>query len=266
MNDIFNQSQFPRSSAYHPDWIRSGVSGGLNPLWMTEWLTQAMDLKPGMRVLDLGSGRALSSIFLHREYGVQVWAADLWFNPTENLQRISDAGCTDSVFPIRVEARSLPFAMGFFDAVVSIDSFVYYGTDSLFLSNLGRFVKIGGQIGIAGSGLVQEFAEMIPEHLRAWWTPDLVCLHSAEWWRQHWSRSGVVDVEISDHLPDGWQLWLEWHREEYPENEVEIKAVEADAGRYLGYVRTIGRRNDIRLEDPIQSIPTQYTPQKMLRG
>ena len=49
--------RFPRSSAYHPDWILAAVSGGANPLWLTEWLTEAMDLHPGMRVLDLGCGR-----------------------------------------------------------------------------------------------------------------------------------------------------------------------------------------------------------------
>ncbi len=39
---------------------------------------------PGLRVLDLGCGRASSSIFLCREFGVQVWAADLWFSASEN--------------------------------------------------------------------------------------------------------------------------------------------------------------------------------------
>ena len=29
-----------------------------------------------MRVLDLGCGRAMSSIFLRREFGVQVWATE----------------------------------------------------------------------------------------------------------------------------------------------------------------------------------------------
>src|SRR5215213_7558348 len=66
--------RFPRSSKYHPDWVFAGVSGGANPLWLTEWLTEALDLRPGMRVLDLGCGRAMSSVFLHREFGVQVWA------------------------------------------------------------------------------------------------------------------------------------------------------------------------------------------------
>src|SRR5438876_224344 len=50
---------FPRSSAYHPDWVMRNGMGG-NPLWLTEWLAVALDLRPGMRVLDLGCGRAIS--------------------------------------------------------------------------------------------------------------------------------------------------------------------------------------------------------------
>src|SRR5262245_43934342 len=114
--------RFPRSSKYHPDWVMASVSGGANALWLTEWLAAALDLRPGMRVLDLGCGRAMSSIFLHREFGVQVWATDLWFSASENIQRIRDAGVEDGVFPIRVDARSLPFAEDFFDAIVCIDS------------------------------------------------------------------------------------------------------------------------------------------------
>ena len=129
----FVSERFPRASAYHPDWVMAGVSGGANALWLTEWLASAMDLRPGMRVLDLGCGRASSSIFLRREFGVQVWATDLWFSASENLQRIRDAGVDDGVFPIHADARSLPFAAGFFDAIVSIDSFFYYGTDDLYL-------------------------------------------------------------------------------------------------------------------------------------
>src|SRR5262245_46557419 len=70
----FVSARFPRASRYHPDWIAASVSGGANSLWMTEWLAEALQLKPGMRVLDLGCGRAASSIFLFREFGVQVWA------------------------------------------------------------------------------------------------------------------------------------------------------------------------------------------------
>jgi cyclopropane fatty-acyl-phospholipid synthase-like methyltransferase len=158
--------RFPRSSKYHPEWITGSVSGGANSLWLTEWLASALDLKPRMRVLDLGCGRASSSIFLHHEFGVQVWAVDLWNNCSENLERIQDAGVEDCVFPLQVDARALSFATEFFDAIVSIDSFPYYGTDDLYLSQLAQFVKPGGVIGIAGSGLMQEIEEAVPEHLR----------------------------------------------------------------------------------------------------
>src|SRR5438477_6166512 len=243
--------RFPRSSKYHPEWVIASVSGGANALWLTEWLAAALDLRPGMRVLDLGCGRAMSSIFLCREFGVQVWATDLWFSASENLQRIRHAGVEDGVFPIHADARSLPFAADFFDAIVSIDSFIYYGTDDLYMNYLARFVKPGGPVGIAGAGLMQEIEGPVPEHLRAWWTPDLWCLHSATWWRRHWGRTGILDVALADTLPDGWRLWLDWLKVIAPDNAAEIAALEADRGRYLGYVRAVGRRRaGVHLEEP----------------
>jgi cyclopropane fatty-acyl-phospholipid synthase-like methyltransferase len=258
--------RFPRSSAYHPDWVLSGVSGGANPLWLTEWLTEALDLKPGMRVLDLGCGRAMSSIFLHREFGVQVWATDLWFSVSENLQRIRDAGVEGGVFPLHADARNLPFAAEFFDAIVSIDSFFYYGTDDLYLAYLARLVKPGGPIGIAGAGLTREMDGQLPEQLRGWWTPDLWCLHSAAWWRRHWEKTGFLDVTLADDLADGWRYWLQWIERVAPENTVEIDALKADAGASLGYARAIGRRRvDAQLSEPITSVPMEYKHQPLLR-
>ena len=132
----FLSSHFPRAAKYHPDWIAASVSGGANSLWLTEWLSTGLRLQPGMRVLDLGCGRAASSIFLHREFGVEVWATDLWFSASENQKRIRDAAVEDGVLAIHADARSLPFADEFFDAIVSIDSFFYYGTDDLYLNYL----------------------------------------------------------------------------------------------------------------------------------
>ena len=259
--------RFPRSAKYHPDWMIAGASGGANALWLTEWLAEALDLKPGMRVLDLGCGRAQSAIFLRREFDVQVWAADLWINPSENIRRIRDAGVDDGVFPLRADARSLPFAAEFFDAVVGIDSFMFFGTDDLFLNHVARFVKPTGQIGIASAGFTREIEGPVPEHLRAWWTNDMAwCLHSAGWWRRHWELTGIVDVELADTMPDGWQRWLEWQRTIAPGNLAEIATLEADAGQYLGYLRVVGRRRPhIELVELPISLPADYQPAPLLR-
>ena len=57
------------SSRYHPEWVIANGAGA-NALWLAEWLAEKMDLRPGMRVLDLGCGKATSAIFLAREFGV----------------------------------------------------------------------------------------------------------------------------------------------------------------------------------------------------
>ena len=258
--------RFPRSSKYHPEWVIASASGGAHALWLTEWLAEALDLRPDMRVLDLGCGQAMSSVFLRREFGVQVWATDLWNSASNNLRRARDANVDDGVFPIHADARSLPFATEFFDAIVSIDSFVYYGTDDLYLNYLARFLKPGGWLGVAGAGLTQEIEGSVPDHLRAWWEPSLCCLHTAAWWRRHWERTGIVTIEVGDTMPEGWMAWLDWQRAVAPENAIEIDAVQRDRGRFIGYVRVVGRRRpDAQLEEPISSSPTRYTRMPLLR-
>jgi SAM-dependent methyltransferase len=231
-----------------------------------------MDLKPGMRVLDLGCGRAASSIFLRREFDVQVWATDLWFSASENIQRIRDAGVEDGVFPLHADARSLPFAAEFFDAIMCIDAFSYFGTDDLYLNYLAHFVKPGGLVGIAGAGLVQEIDGLVPDHLREFWSQDFWCLHSAAWWRRHWERTRLLEIMVADTMPGGWQVWLAWHKGAFPDNDAEIKTLEADRGNYLAYVRVVGRRQgEVKVEDycwpdTMRSAPPQYTKKPLLRG
>ena len=85
--------------------------------------------------------------------------------------------------------------------------------------------------------------------------------------RRHWERAGIMDVELADSLPNGWELWRDWHLAIAPDNVAEIQALEADRGRYLGYVRLVGRRPaDIKLEEPIVSVPKQYSKKPLLRS
>lgn len=268
VDDRLIKDRFPRASRYHPEWVLAGVSGGANPLWLTEWLAEVFELRPGMKVLDLGCGRAMSSIFLRREFGVQVWATDLWFSASENLQRVRDAAVEDGVFPIRADARSLPFCEGFFDAIVSIDSFMYYGTEDMYLNYLARFVKPGGAVGIALAGFQGEIDPPVPAHLAEWWAAENpYFLHSADWWRRHWERTGIVDVAVADSLPDGWRFWRDWLKVIAPQNVAEIQAIEADAGRNFGYVRVVGHRlAEAQLFDPHMTMPADYTKQPLLRS
>ena len=271
MNEFELTSRFPRSSHYNFEWIKEGAMGS-NVLWMTEWLCEGLELRPGMRVLDLGCGKAKSSVFLAREFGAQVWATDLWIAATENWQRIRDAGLDGQVYPLHCDARALPFAAEFFDAIVALDCYPYFGTDDLYLNYLVQFVKPGGPVAIAGAGIVEELPSPVPEHLREFWTQGAWALHSVAWWRQHWERTGLVEITTSDTMEDGWKLWSQWQREAWPDNTVEIETLEKDAGRFLTYVRLVGhRRAGMPLEDYVwpdtmRSMPSSYEKKPMLRN
>ena len=223
---------------------------GPNVLWLAESLSDVMELRPGMRVLDLGCGMAASSIFLAREFGVTAWATDLWIRPSDNWKRVVEAGEEARVYPVYAEAHALPFAAGFFDAMVSLDAYHYFGTDDLYLSYCARFVRPGGQLGIVVPGVRDELADGVPEHLRPYWEADFSTFHSPSWWRRHWENSGQVVVEVADMAPGGAEAWLAWNefrdlqapgpRAEQGRRETEMLRV--DAGRVLGFSRVVGRR------------------------
>ena len=206
MRRTISPPQFPRAAQYDPHWVLDNEMGP-NVLWLAEWASEVLKLEPGMRVLDLGCGKALSSVFLAREFGVAVTAADLWIRPTENWRRIEEAELADRVFPIHAEAHALPFADGYFDAILSFDAYQYFGTDDLYLGTITRFLRPGGQLGIVVPSLARELSDGPPEALRDFWEWEFACFHTADWWRSHWQRTGLVDVELADNLSDGWRLW-----------------------------------------------------------
>ncbi|MGC4043961.1 MAG: methyltransferase domain-containing protein [Armatimonas sp.] len=246
-----NLPAYTRSAAYNPRWVLENLMGP-NPLWLAEALVQHMDLKPGMRVLDMGCGKAITSIFLAQEFGVEVWATDLWVPPTENWGRIQQTEVSGRVFPIYAEAHALPFAEEFFDALVSMDAYHYFGTSDLYLSSYSRLVKPGGQIGIIVPGLATEFTDHLPEHIAPYWQSDFWSFHSPTWWRNHWQRSGRVEVELADLLPEGWRHWLLWNEvcleygftpEQFQEWVIkEAEMLRTDAGRNLGFTRVVAHR------------------------
>jgi len=247
LESLLRSEKFPRSNKYEPEWILANQMG-LNPLWLTEWLCQDVALTSGMRVLDLGCGKCLSSIFLAREYGVEVWAADLWVKPTENYARICQAGIADRVFPIHTDARSLPFAEDYFDAILCTDAYIYFGTDDLYLDYLHHFVKPGGQIGITVPGFMREIAGHLPEHILPFWAQECWTWHTTDWWRWHWERTGLVNLSCVDTLPEGAALWLRWKKarkaagDTSPGLDSDIQVLEADRGQFMGFIRMVAQR------------------------
>lgn len=113
MSEHFVKALFPLSSAYDKTWIRKN-SLGENVLYNLESLCEIMEFREGMRVLDLGCGKAASAVFLAKEFGVEVWAIDQYITPSENYQRIKEMNCEHSIYPLKLNAKELPFPAAFF--------------------------------------------------------------------------------------------------------------------------------------------------------
>lgn len=246
LQTLLTLDQYPRSARVDPAWLLANRMGP-NVIWLAEALSQVLPFEPGQRVLDLGCGRAISSIFLAREFGVRVWATDLWIPASENWARIQQAGLDDQVCPIHAEAHQLPFAEGFFDVIVSLDAYHYFGTDDLYLGYLTRFLKPGGRLGIISPGLVDELNGAVPPDLAPYWSWDFCSFHSAEWWRNHLTKTGLVTVDTADLLPEGWRHWLLWQEvcfdHGYTTDRSEATLLRTDAGRTLGFARVVATRN-----------------------
>ncbi len=260
---LLNKKEFPRSSRYETDWMLDNQMGP-NAVWLAEWLCKALHLEPGMRVLDLGCGRAMTSIFLAKEFDVQVWATDLWITPDHNWQRVVRAGVADKVFPLRSEAHALPFPAGFFDAVVSIDAYQYFGTDVLYLGYLSRFLAPGGMLGVVMPALMQKMEDVIPDHLtrpqangKEFWEDGCRSFKTGNWWQALWDDDPSVTGVRFDTLPDGWRHWRDFEtalemagKSIFPSD---AQALDQDQGRYIGFVRGTARRartESMNLYDP----------------
>jgi cyclopropane fatty-acyl-phospholipid synthase-like methyltransferase len=212
--------KYIKSTKYDPKWVSDNWMGP-NPLWLAEELCSNLRLKPGMKVLDMGCGKGLTSVFLAKEYGVTVFANDLWISATENLKRFEEAGVADKVFPIHAEAHALPYAHGFFDVAVSIDSYHYYGaSENYFVDVFSKLVKPGGQLGIVVPGLAREFDKGYPDTMEKYWkgASEMFTFHSKDWWRHLWEKTGICDITSCydiDSPKEVWMPWAEWSRENF---------------------------------------------------
>lgn len=220
--------EYPKTQKYDKNWIIENRMGP-NPILLMEELCGNLDLHPGMKVLDMGCGKGLTSVFLAKEYGVTVFANDLWISATDNLRRFEEAGVADKVFPIHAEAHALPYANGFFDAAVSVDSYHYYGADEYYFPCIySKLVKPGGQFGFVNPGYTREFENGYPETLKELRGEDMFTFHSNKWWRKLWEKTGLVDIIACYDIEDAHGIWR--HEDGW------IEYVEADTDGDIAFI------------------------------
>jgi SAM-dependent methyltransferase len=238
--------RYPLSSSYDPRWVL-GLDMGPHPLWQLEDLLAEMDLRSGMRVLDLGSGRGASSVLLAREFAVDVVACDLWVPAKEAQEVFEAAGVADRVVAVSADVRELPFSEEEFDVIVSIDAFEYFGTDVHLLPNLLRVLRPGGTIGMSTPALrVDPYDGPVPDYVSEVVGHEAAAWHSPAWWQRHWELSDLLDdvhARWQEGGRDDWLLWQRANRDHKGEDsDVVVEMLESDVDELIGFTLISARK------------------------
>lgn len=209
---------------------------GPNALRILEEMIKDIDLKKEMRILDLGCGKGLTSIYLARKYDVTVYAVDLWISATENFKRFKEQGLEGRIIPIHAEAHDLPFADGFFDVIVNVDSYQYYGHEEGYLDkHLAPLLNKGGRIVVGIPGLRKEFDNGIPIEMKPYYKLEYN-FHTCNWWKELWKKSKLIKDIRCRELNCHNRAWEEWLSCDNEHAKGDIPMMEADGGKYYNTV------------------------------
>ena len=218
---------------------------GPNPLKLQEELLFGCKIKKGEKVCDLGSGQGLTSVMLAKEYGFKVYACDLWSDPKDNEKFFESMNLSkEQIIPVKADACALPFEKEFFDAVVSTDSYNYFGRDEKYLDEkLLPFVKSGGLIYIAIPGMKKDLHSNLPPVLLLSWNEEqLDYLHDVNYWRTLVEKAeGCEVLEVSEMESNG-EVWADWLKQDNEYARGDRKTMEAGGGEYLNFIKIVLRK------------------------
>ena len=236
--------KYIRSEKYNTPTLQAKIMGP-NPVKLEEELLLDHQIPENAVVCDLGSGQGLTSVFLAKEYGFTVYAADLWSDPEENRAFFDEMGLSEEqIIPVKADAENLPFEKEFFDAVVSVDSYNYFGRDSRYLDEkLLPFVKSGGYLYIAVPGMKKDCHDNLPPELLLSWTPEqLWYMRDVRYWTDTVSKSRDAEILSVYEMESNEEVWADWLRQDNEYAVGDRKSMEAGGGKYLNFIAIVMRK------------------------
>lgn len=236
--------KYEKTKKYNIDLINKKIMGP-NPLKLEEELMMNNKIKKDSVVMDLGSGTGITSVFLAKEYNFKVYATDLWSNPEDNKKFFEEMGLTDNeIIPVKMDATNLEYEKNFFDAIISTDSYNYFGRDENYLDNkLLPFIKQGGYIYIAVPGMKKDCHDNIPKELLLSWNKEqLDYIHDINYWKNIILKSKDSEIISIYEMESNEECWNDWIKcdNEYSKNDK--KAIDAGALKYLNFIAIILRK------------------------
>jgi len=220
---------------------------GPNALRWSEELASYLNIKSDMRIFDLGCGTGLSTMYLAQEFGAQIFAVDLYADPTENYERFKSLGIADKAIPIQADAtKELPFANEYFDILFSVDAYMHFGYTKGILAKMASYVKKGGYIAIAIVGLKKDFNGKIPEEMKPFFARKEVeeQIRGIDWWTDLWRKETGVEIINISEMKCHKQAWAEYLKTRNPaiaDEKWDLDMMNAEGGKYYNTIQLIAK-------------------------
>lgn len=159
---------------------------------LTKRTAEVCELKPGMRVLDVSSGRGTQAIYYAKEFGCEVVGIDINPNMVSTAQkRAEESGIASSVRFVLGDSQNLPFDDNTFDAVINECAVGIPDNSQKVLDEMIRVVKPKGAIAIHESTWIGKLPSEEKDEIseRYGTTP----LEFSEWMNML-KRAGTIEI------------------------------------------------------------------------
>lgn len=189
------------ADAYSSDVIELLMGASYHPggLGLTRTLLSCTHTRPGMKLLDVASGRGTSALLAAAEFGAHVTGVDL---SAANIEAAAAHAATLAMStPIDFhvgDAESLPFASSAFDVVICECALCTFPDKAAAAAHFARVLRPGGRVGITD---ITADPERLPDELRGF-AARIACIadaRPAEEYAQILTDSGLRIQTIEPH-------------------------------------------------------------------
>ncbi len=180
------------------------------------FLASHLELGPGLRVADLGSGYADTARFLASRFGCRVLAINLVHSQNVHARSLNErAGLQDRVFLIEGDFARTPLSSALFQVVWSQEAFLHAPDRAAVIREAARLLEPGGNLiftDLLQTGLMEpEEARLIFERVH------IQSLETFDSYARHLAAAGLTPraiVDLSNNVAPSYQDHVDTLRED----------------------------------------------------